>query len=363
MTSGLGLALVGAASSAGAAAPAGPNWPVVVANSGTDTLSVIGPSGTSSVTVRAGPYAIAITPSGTTAYVATNAGIVDIVNGINTNTPTLSSTTLTVGTTPAGIAISPDGSTGRHQLGCGHGQRHQGREHQQPDRLGHPDGREHASRCRLHTERHHRVRRQQRRHHAQRHRRPQHPNALGLLEHADGGRRTVGDRHHPRRPTAYSPLGCGTVSVIKGVSTSNPTVSSATLTVGTHPLGIALTPGGATAYVTDEGSGNVSVIAGTNTATPTVGSTPLVVGSEPESVAVAPDGRTAYVTNFGANTVSVINGANTITPSVASSALTVGSEPVGIAVVAPPTGYWLTGGDGGISRSAFPSTAQPATST
>ena len=73
------------------------------------------------------------------------------------------------------------------------------------------------------------------------------------------------------------------------------------------------------AYISNQNSNNVSVI---NTATNTVTAT-VTVGTNPLGVAVSPDGTRAYVTNFGANTVSVINTAtNTVTATI-----TVGTGP------------------------------------
>src|SRR3989304_24158 len=78
--------------------------------------------------------------------------------------------------------------------------------------------------------------------------------------------------------------GTTTVSVI---DTATNTVV-ATVAVGTNPLGVAITPDGARAYVTNSGGGanSVSVIdTATNTVVATVG-----VGSSPFGVAITPDG-------------------------------------------------------------------------
>ncbi len=98
----------------------------------------------------------------------------------------------------------------------------------------------------------------------------------------------------------------------------------ATITVGTDPGAVAVTPDGARAYVTNSGSGSVSVI---NTATNTVIAT-ITVGLGPGRVAVSSDGTRAYVTNSGSDSVSVIDTAtNTVTATI-----TVGSHPLGVAV-------------------------------
>ncbi len=65
----------------------------------------------------------------------------------------------------------------------------------------------------------------------------------------------------------------------------------ATVTVGTAPIGVAITPDGQQVYVTNDSDGTVSVIA---TATNTVVAT-VTVGTAPWGVAVTPDGTHAYV--------------------------------------------------------------------
>ncbi|MGW2376645.1 Ig-like domain repeat protein, partial [Kitasatospora sp. NPDC001683] len=91
--------------------------------------------------------------------------------------------------------------------------------------------------------------------------------------------------------------GDNTVSVI---ATATNTVT-ATITVGAAPTGVAVSPDGLHAYVTNNGDNTVSVIA---TATNTTVAT-IPVGTGPFDVAITPDGLHEYVTNNSANTVSV----------------------------------------------------------
>jgi YVTN family beta-propeller protein len=67
----------------------------------------------------------------------------------------------------------------------------------------------------------------------------------------------------------------------------------------------------------------------------------IVVGDRPISVALTPDGASAYVTNFNSNTVSIIDTAsNTVTGSVP-----IGQRPVGIAIsFVPPAPSKLVAG-------------------
>ena len=97
-----------------------------------------------------------------------------------------------------------------------------------------------------------------------------------------------------------------------------------TIPVGQYPAGVAITPNGAFAYVANFNSNNVSVI---DTATNTVTAT-VTVGTNPLGVAITPNGAFAYVTNFASNAVSVIDTVtNTVTASVG-----VGTSPQGVAI-------------------------------
>ena len=77
---------------------------------------------------------------------------------------------------------------------------------------------------------------------------------------------------------------------------------SATISVGDNPKGVAITPDGTKAYVTNLDYHTVSVI---NTATNTVSAT-ITVGDGPYGVVITPDGTKAYVTNRRDGSVSVI---------------------------------------------------------
>jgi len=61
---------------------------------------------------------------------------------------------------------------------------------------------------------------------------------------------------------------------------------TATVTVGSGPEGVAITPNGEYAYVTNEGGTTLSVI---NTATNTVKAT-VTIGSGPMRIAITPNG-------------------------------------------------------------------------
>src|ERR1700736_2597858 len=107
--------------------------------------------------------------------------------------------------------------------------------------------------------------------------------------------------------SAYiSNAGSNSVSVI---DTETNTVVGSPLTVGSQPAGIAVTPDGKYAYVTNTNiqgftGSTVSVI---NTATNTVLGSPITVGSGALGIAITPDGKYAYVANKQGSTVSVIN--------------------------------------------------------
>ena len=135
------------------------------------------------------------------------------------------------------------------------------------------------------------------------------------------GTQPIGVAISPDGTTAYvANYSPSTVSVI---NTSTNTVT-ATITVGTNPYNLAVSPDGTKAYVTNTTANNVSVI---NTSDNTVAAT-ITVGGDPSDVAFSPDGTTAYVTNTSTNNVSVINtSTNTVTATIA-----VGTQPIGVAI-------------------------------
>ena len=98
------------------------------------------------------------------------------------------------------------------------------------------------------------------------------------------------------------------------IATATNTVEAATIAAGIDPVGIAITPDGLHAYVTNfDTAGTVSVIA---TTTNTVEAT-IPVGGFPIAVAVTPDSKHAYVANQSSNNVSVIRTAtNTVVATV-----------------------------------------------
>jgi YVTN family beta-propeller protein len=72
------------------------------------------------------------------------------------------------------------------------------------------------------------------------------------------------------------------------------------ITVGAFPFGVAVTPNGKTAFVTNSGSGTLSTI---DVKTRTKHPNDIPVGEYPGGVAVTPDSKTAFVTNNASGTV------------------------------------------------------------
>lgn len=125
----------------------------------------------------------------------------------------------------------------------------------------------------------------------------------------------------PSGATAYVSLTDGTVVPID-VSSDTP---GTPITVGNDPRGIAITPNGLTAYVANSSDNTVTPITIlTNTPGPTI-----AVGTTPYSIAINAASTKAYVTNFGSTTVTPITlPANTPDPTIA-----VGAGPFGIAAM------------------------------
>lgn len=99
--------------------------------------------------------------------------------------------------------------------------------------------------------------------------------------------------------------------------------------VVTAPYGVALTPDGSTAYITND-AGKVLVM---DTATNTIASDTIDVGAEgiPGQLAITPDGAAAYVPNSRLGTVSVID----IATTTVSATIDVGEDPWFVAIGCP----------------------------
>ncbi len=122
-------------------------------------------------------------------------------------------------------------------------------------------------------------------------------------------------------------LNANTVSAIN-VSTHAVTVIKSAAHPFNGPLGVAITPNGTTAYVTNS-LGNTVTPIDLESSPATVGN-PIRVGLAPSAIAIAPNGRFAYVTNFDSNTVTPIDLASS--PVTAQRPIPVGAGPWSIAV-------------------------------
>jgi DNA-binding beta-propeller fold protein YncE len=82
------------------------------------------------------------------------------------------------------------------------------------------------------------------------------------------------------------------------------------IAVGRIPAGIALSPDGSKAFVTNSGDNNVSVIEVNLSADPSFRAlpTPVATGNWPGSIAVSPDGKYVFVANGESNSVTVFSG-------------------------------------------------------
>ena len=105
----------------------------------------------------------------------------------------------------------------------------------------------------------------------------------------------------------------GTVSVIQ---TSDNTVVGSAIAVGPSPQAVAVTPDGSKVYVVNNNSGGAGTVSVIQTSNNTVIGTPIAVGTNAFSVAVTPDSSKVYVANEGDNTVSVIATANDAVTSI-----------------------------------------------
>lgn len=284
---------------------------VYVANCGGDVFVIDTSTNKVATKVLVGgcPTGVAITPDGTRAYVTqANANSVAVME-------TSSNTVLTkvpVGIAPSGIAITPDG-TRVYVPSVGMG-----------------------------------------------------TSAVSVLDTSSnsvaatvtlGNVGSVGVAITPDGTRAYVANALGSVSVI---DTSSNTVAD-TITVANvadSPVGIAITPDGTHAYVVTFGFGGMGPTAVIDTSSDTIVDM-VSVGTGPTGVGISPDGTRAYVT-IATNVTGVGNGEVTVidtSNNTVVGTVPVGSSPFGIAITsasgqsAPPPSI----SSGGI----VPATVQP----
>jgi YVTN family beta-propeller protein len=110
--------------------------------------------------------------------------------------------------------------------------------------------------------------------------------------------------------------------------------------VGSGPAGIAVTPNGKRAYVTDAGNSPIgSTVTPINLVTHKA-LAPITVGEGPQGIAITPDGKLAYVANAGAIVTGQVGSiGSTVTPidlstDRALAPITVGNAPLAVAISA-----------------------------
>ena len=108
---------------------------------------------------------------------------------------------------------------------------------------------------------------------------------------------------------------------------------------GLGPQGIAITPNGSRAYVTDQNSNQVSVI---DLATNAEIGSPIGVGGFPQDVAITPDGTRAYVADQGSDDVVVID----LASGTVIATIVVGSGPRAIAITPSGTRAYVANANG-----------------
>jgi YVTN family beta-propeller protein len=262
-----------------------------ITNSGSSSLSIIDTVTNkveSGVKVGERPYGIAVTPDRTKVYV-TNSGsnTVSVINmsteakitlpigafyGFSLFPYTKTTTTVSVGNTPRGIAVSPNGT---EVYVANSGSNNVSIINTSTDKVVDTFSVE--------------------------------ENPVGVAVSPDGQKVYVANSDS------------NTVSVIN-IAANNTT----SVPVGNRPYGVAVVPDGKKVYVTNHNSSDVSVIDAVNDSLINVTN----VGSGPYGVAVNPEGTKVYVANYNSNNVSVIN---TTTNNVIAT-VSVGENPEGISV-------------------------------
>lgn len=269
----LGLSVVASGTPAGATS----NCFAYVTNADSGTVSVIDTAtNTVSATITTGdvPVGVAVAPDGATAYVTNVAS--DTVSVIDTATNAVTGTITSPD--PVAVAVSPNGATAYVANGGS-------------------------------------------------------TNTVSVIDTATNTvTATIDDVPRPVR-VAFSPDGATAYVIqdqtigfdnFSVIDTATTTVTASISTGGANPRGLAISPDGTTAYVVNNFSENLSVI-DTTTSPPTVTAI-LDVGITVEEegvssvassygVAVTPDGATAYVTNLTGQVLVMDTATNTIAPA------------------------------------------------
>ena len=110
--------------------------------------------------------------------------------------------------------------------------------------------------------------------------------------------------------------------------------STATVAAGANPRAVVVSPNGASVYVTNFGGGNVSQydVGAGGALTPKSPAT-VAAGTNPYGVAISPNGAYVYVSNFGSGTVSMYDvGAGGVLTPKSPATIAAGTFPAGVAV-------------------------------
>ena len=139
--------------------------------------------------------------------------------------------------------------------------------------------------------------------------------------------------------TAFAIVGVMTLPRLSSAITASQTAVTS-ITVGSAPSGVAVSPDGSSVWVANSGNGSGNTISRINTSTNLVTDT-ITVGSAPVGVAISPDGSSVWVTNRGSNDGTTVSRINTST-NLVTDTITVGSAPVGVAVSPDGSSVWVT---------------------
>lgn len=146
-------------------------------------------------------------------------------------------------------------------------------------------------------------------------------------------------------PLGIAPSPDGTLAYIavsgpNEIKVFNPFTNSVldAIPVGSRPVGIAVTPNGGKVYVANELGNSVTVY---DTATGQTTTKPVDIA--PEGIAISPDGLRVFIANKGSNTVSVMS----TTGDQVVDTITVGSGPVGLAMSPDGKRAYVTNSGGG----------------
>jgi DNA-binding beta-propeller fold protein YncE len=122
------------------------------------------------------------------------------------------------------------------------------------------------------------------------------------------------------------------------------------VSTGTNPQGIAVSPSGRGVYVANYGGGVSEFDVGAGGVLTPMTPASVSAGTNPQAIAVSPSGRGVYVANYGGGVSEFDVGAGGVLTPMTPASVSAGTNPVGIAVSPAGSSVYVTNTGEGVSE-------------